>query len=105
MIFQLAITNKTRSPVQIEEGQIFLVADSNRYTEDLNAERQADQQSFLVSSEQIQPGATLTGHVVFDLPGRASSSYREDGNLFILPFGANGDTGTATQRGVFRTFE
>jgi hypothetical protein len=85
-IITLRVTNNSSSPQTVESvgSNAFsletLASNSKTYTESFVAENQADQNSFVSqSSTPIQPDASQTGDVVFDLPARALASIRRGG--------------------------
>jgi hypothetical protein len=103
-IITLRVTNNGSSPQTVESvgGNSFsletLVSNSKTYSESFEAENQADQTSFVSqSSTPIQPDASQTGDVVFDLPGPALNSIRRHGaGLLFGDFGTDLTTASAT---------
>jgi hypothetical protein len=100
-ILGLQVTNDTNTPQTVESigGSTFelqtLGRPSRTYTESFHAENQADQQSFVTqSATPIQPGASQTGDIVFDLPGSALAAIRKDGAGLL--FGNFGDDLSST---------
>jgi len=84
-ILTLRVTNKLDSPVQVTTGstgeQFALVDDDDRvYTEDFEASNQIVDQSFLSQGEDIQPGTSQTGKVVFDVPAKVANLSRSKAN-------------------------
>lgn len=111
LIFTLDITNELPSPVQFSESQeqtYFAIGTNSRngavYTEDFDAENGGDEQSFAWQFEEIQPGTTQRGTVIFDVPPEAIQELEKTGNLGILNFS---DADRARPRlpiGAFRTY-
>ena len=92
VVINLAITNKLSTPQQFDpigNSQTALIAGGSKtYSESFNAENQADQQSFVSQSHDVQPDETQTGDVVFDLPGTTLARARSRGaGLVIVNFG------------------
>lgn len=106
-IFTLEIKNKLHSPVTFDEGQeqVSLVVNENEYTQDFEASNGPLESSFLWIGEPIQPEATQTGDVIFDVPTPIARKIETEGNLDILNFG---DVGTYEQPqkaiGIIRTY-
>lgn len=108
VIVTLAITNKLDGPVIFDEfqEQVFLLLGGNRYSEDFDAENGPVQESFTWQGKEIQPEATQTGAVVFDVPNKVLADLNKDGNIFILNFSeADSLSGQPKVFGIIRTYE
>lgn len=98
------MTNNSNSPQTVESvgGNAFalqtLVANSKTYTESLQVENQADQNSFVSqNTNPIPPDTSQTGDVVFDLPAPALASIRSSGaGLLFGEFGTDLTTSSAS---------
>lgn len=108
LIFTLAVTNELSQPVQFsaDNSQTTYSANGNEYTEDFDASNGGDTNSFQWQFEDIQPGTTQTGTVIFDVPQEAVEGLEKDGNLSVLNFS---DAEFLAGRpklpvGVFRTY-
>lgn len=103
-ILTLRVTNNSNSPQTVESigGNTFelqtLGRGSKTYSENFKAENQADQNSFVSqSTTPVQPDASQTGDVVFDLPGPALASIRNGGaGLLFGDFGTDLTTSSPT---------
>ena len=108
LILRLEITNKTNAPVTIEPDGIELTLTrrgrTRTYTHDFDAENLPGD-SFVWIGDELQPGAAVTGTVVFDVPTRFASELDRTGNLVVLQF-SDVDSFDAPQRriGVIRTY-
>ncbi len=105
--FTLEVKNKLHSPAQFDENQkqAVLVVNENEYTEDFEAENGALESSFLWIGEPIQPEATQTGDVVFDVPNSIARKIETEGNLDILNFSDAEGYGEPTKAiGTIRTY-
>jgi hypothetical protein len=106
-VFTLEVKNKLHSPVTFDEGQeqVSLLVNENEYTEDFEAANGPLESSFLWIGEPIQPEATQTGDVIFDVPRSIARKIETEGNLNVLNFT---DTGTYAPPekalGVIRTY-
>jgi hypothetical protein len=97
LIITLRISNNSSTPQTVESignsaAELFtLGSDSKQYSESFAAENQADEQSFVSqNSTPIQPDASQTGDVVFDLPPSALASVRAHGaGLLLGDFGVD----------------
>jgi hypothetical protein len=104
LIVTLKVTNDSNTPQTVESigGSTFqlstLTTNSKSYSESFAAENQADQQSFVSqSTTPVQPGASQTGDVVFDLPGSGLATIRKTGaSLLFGNFGSDLSTASAS---------
>lgn len=90
VIVTLAVTNKAHSPQSWGSNQSALVAaNGDNYSEDFDVENGVDQNSLLWTASgnlngSAQPGQTVTGDVVFDVPSNVRVS---GGSIGIVNFG------------------
>lgn len=105
-IFTLEVTNKLSTPTEFDEyqEQVALAAMGNTYTQDFDAANGPLESSFLWIQEEIQPDATVTGDVVFDLPDKAARRVEKEGNLTILNFSDVEAGSPAKPIGIIRTY-
>jgi Domain of unknown function (DUF4352) len=93
LIISIHVANKTSTPETSDGGgfqnQDMLQLSGATYTEDFHAENQADQQSFVTNNSPIQPGESVTGDLVFDVPTSAASGATKNprAGLVIANFG------------------
>jgi len=97
VIVALKVTNTSASPQNfdgIASNQTLLDLNGDSYSEALDAENQADQQSFLSQGDTIQPGESLTGDLIYDVPpDRASNITTSPYNAVLVDdFGTNMNT-------------
>lgn len=104
-IITLRVTNNSNSPQKMESigGHAFalktLASNSKSYNESFQAEDRTDQNSFLSqNSTPIQPDASQTGDIVFDLPAPAVASILRQGGAGLLfgDFGTDLTTSSAS---------
>jgi hypothetical protein len=93
LIITLNITNNSTSPKTFGHAgadPTTLVAGGQYRKEALNAERN-DPNSFITKNEPIQPGASKTADVIFDVPPSVATNVmnQADGGLFTGNFGAD----------------
>jgi Domain of unknown function (DUF4352) len=96
-IITLRVTNDSNTPQTVESvgGNAFaletLSTNSKTYTESFQAENQADPNSFVSqNTAPIQPDASQTGDIVFDLPASALAKIRSSGaGLLFGEFGTD----------------
>jgi hypothetical protein len=86
LIITLRITNTSSTPQTVESigGSTFALSNLSSpvrtYSENFKAENQADQNSFVSQSNTpIQPDASQTGDVVFDIPPSGMAAIRSHG--------------------------
>ena len=110
LVLTLSVTNRLSSPTQFDQDQDQVNLDINNkvFTENFDAENGPDMQSFLWKQEDIQPGATVTGEAVFDLPNKALREYTRNlrkygNNIDVLDFGQTFDNATAI--GIIRLWQ
>jgi hypothetical protein len=110
-IFTVRVLNKLHSPVSFDssQDQTALVIGKNEYSENFDAENGNDQNSFMWKSNDIQPGESQTGDLVFDVPNRAAALIAQDsrqggGNLDFLNFSDAGNWDTASTYGAIRLY-
>jgi Domain of unknown function (DUF4352) len=107
-VFTLEIKNKLHTPTEFDEyqEQVSLLVNGNTYTQDFDAENGPLENSFLWMGEAIQPEATETGAVVFDLPKPVARKVEDEGNLQILNFSDTSSYGGTPSKpvGVIRTY-
>lgn len=103
-IITLRVTNNSATPQTMESvgGNTVtlqtLGSNTKTYSESFQAENQADQNSFVSqNTTPIQPDASQTGDVVFDLPAPALASIRRGGaGLVFGDFGTDLTTDSAS---------
>jgi Domain of unknown function (DUF4352) len=101
----ITVRNRSDTP-QTFDGigarQTTLVVDGKQFSQNFDAENQADAKSFITQDSEIQPGESRTGDVVFDLQPRFMRHLGTSGNLFVVNFGD--DLDSATDAAVLRTY-
>ena len=107
-VFTLEIKNKLHAPMEFDQfqEQVSLSINENVFTQDFDAANGPLESSFLWIGEAIQPQATQTGSVVFDLPKSVAKKVETDGNLMIVNFSDADSYGEGTQEplGIIRTY-
>jgi hypothetical protein len=109
--FDLAITNRTKSPAKFRKGQaVLLVGDT--YGEDGEIDAKGyEPHSFLALARPIPPGGTESATVTFAVPAEEAAALREEGNLDLENFGTRGDPANpeaifyTAEHGVIRTYQ
>ncbi len=107
VIFTLKVKNKLHSPTAFDSNQqqVTLVVNENQYTEDFDAENGPLESSFMWQGEAIQPEATQTGTVVFDVPVSIAKKIPKEGNLDIIDFSGSESYGVSKGPiGIIRTY-
>jgi hypothetical protein len=99
LVVTLAVTNRASSPAAFDglgATQTALQASGANFREAVEAETAADLGSCLAKSmTPIQPGATVTCDVIFDVPPAVARHLRiKGGGLLVLNFGDSIDTVT-----------
>jgi len=93
-VITLTVRNRSNSPQTFAGGfgtQAALTIGRRQFSEDFDAANGADQRSFLWQGEELQPGASQTGHLIFDVPKREASRIATHGQLGVVDFGADLD--------------
>jgi hypothetical protein len=88
----LTVRNRSNSPQSFANGftqQTMLMIGARQFTQDFDVENGSDQQSFSWQGEKLQPGATQTGHIVFDVPRKAVRRIASEGQLVVVDFGVD----------------
>jgi hypothetical protein len=103
-IVTLEVTNKIDQPAAFDssQGQVGLLTNGKSYSESFDAENNPGD-SFTWNSDEIQPDATATGTVIFDLPPSAAKTVERDGNIVVLNF-SDADSTDASTAGIIRTY-
>lgn len=87
VVIDLTVKNLLDSPVSFDsEGQALLTSSGKEFTEDFDALNGPVPDSFLWQGEEIQPGATQTGALVYDIPDRFAANVETDGNIAVFAF-------------------
>jgi Domain of unknown function (DUF4352) len=113
-ILTITIKNTLRAPQQWQPSMAALfipttsTGSGNSYSEDFNAESGADQNSCLWKTGSaahggLQPGASVTCDVVFDIPASADPAARGSG-LDIANFGEDVSNPSRQPVGIIRTY-
>jgi hypothetical protein len=105
VIFRVAVKNRLNVPTAVEEGQFVLVVNDKNYTENFDAENGVVEDSFVWQSDDLQPGETRTGALVFDIPTPAAGEVERVGNLSVVPFSEVGYSERPTHVGSIRLYE
>jgi hypothetical protein len=101
VVLRLEVRNKTTAPVDFDIDQVGLSLDENIYTSDWEGTEVLDDNLIY---ETIQPQATLTGTVVFDIPRRMAGELDESGNVSIAQFSDAQYGDVAGLLGIIRTY-
>lgn len=113
-VFTITITNKLRTPERWQGSMAALftttthIGAGTSYGENINAESGADQNSCLwktgsAADGGLQPGASMTCDVVFDLPAHVDPAAR-GGGLDIANFGEDVSNPSLEGIGIIRTY-
>jgi hypothetical protein len=83
-----------------------LLLGDKQFSEDFDAENMPGD-SFTWNDDEIQPGETRTGTVIFDVPDASLGELDRSGNVFVLNFSDAGSTveEAGTTVGVIRTYQ
>ena len=84
-ILTLTVTNKLDSPVSFDSEQVVLSLGDKSYTPDFDAGNMPGD-SFVWNDEEIQPGNSQTGTVIFDVPNKQVGKFATSGNIVIFQF-------------------
>jgi predicted peroxiredoxin len=90
VIVKITVTNRTNRPQDfssIGDGPAILLVDGKQYTQDINAANTADDAAFESQAKSIQPDASQTGDVVFDVPAARIAPLLDHGVILFLDFG------------------
>lgn len=92
VVVRLTIRNRANSPQTLDSGmggssQVILGVNGRQFTPDFEVQNGYAEDSFLWQSEDVQPGSSQTGTVVFDIPERAARQIDTHGQLEVLDFG------------------
>lgn len=91
-VVALTVRNRSNSPQTFVDGfndQVVLQIGERQFTEDFDAANGSDQRSFLWQGQELQPGASQSGHLIFDVPKREVRRIAEDGQLTVVDFGVD----------------
>lgn len=91
LIATLEVRNRLSQPVIFDEygEQVGFQSDiggDNSYTEDFNAVNGGDEGSFAWQSEELGPGTSQTGTVIFDVPPKVAEKVDEDGRIVVVNY-------------------
>jgi hypothetical protein len=108
VIVKLRITNKTGAPVEVDPEGISLSVSPNNvtklYTHIFDAENTPGD-SF-IWQDKVQPDASMTGTVVYDMPQKRVADIEKTGNINILQFSDVNSFEEPTKTiGTIRTYE
>lgn len=105
VICSLTVRNRADGPESFGDNgeQTLLLVDGKHYSDAFDAENQADQQSFVSQSGDIQPALSRTGDVVFDIPSRLAAAALSRGVVLTVDFGT--DLNSATTAAAMRMHE
>jgi hypothetical protein len=89
LILTLHVTNTNNSPQAVESpgnNQFALspIGSNKTFTENFEAENQADENSFLSHDDPLQPDGEQTGDIVFDIPGTDLAKMRRVGAVLTF---------------------
>lgn len=110
LIFGLSVTNKLDVPVPFAgsfagDQVLYTTREGNSYTPDFDASNGGDTDSFVWQAEDIQPGNSQSGTVIFDVPKKAAKAVDSDGNLAVVNFSDADRRRARLPVGVIRTYE
>lgn len=88
LIIAIKVTNKASAPETFDGGgfsqQTSLELNGSTYTEDFHAENEADPQSFVTNNSPVQPGESVTGDLVYDVPPSKASTATSSPRAVLL---------------------
>lgn len=108
VIFTLEVKNRLSEPVEFDpEYQVNFTVGRDAQTKTFTADSDGTfehPESFLRGADEIQPGSTETGTVVFDLPDSAVKGIERSGNVVIANFSDSQRNRARLPLGVIRTY-
>jgi len=108
VITTLTVTNKLNQPVTFDSEQVTLNIGTERnartFTSDFDAGNMPGN-SFIWNDDEIQPGNSKTGTVIFDVARRSLNRIETSGNLTLVQFSDAGSDQPERAVGVIRLYK
>lgn len=87
IIIGVRVTNRTRSPQRFGPGQTLLTIREQQFEERTDVEGEVHERALGFAGRAIQPGASVEGDVVYDIPLTEIERVTREGVLYVANFG------------------
>jgi len=106
VVLTLSVRNLTGQSQRFagETRQIALTIGEAHFGESLEAESSSDPRSFAAEGRTVEPHATRTGEVVFDVPTARAKELPKSGRLFVANWNESFAEGSPKEVGQFRLY-